>query len=199
MPRLARDRRGAAVVEFAMVSPVIFLLLVGFLDVVYIGRGHMRVQSTASQVGQIISQCTTIGGTDQAQIDAFAQSALSPYSTNRLNWAVVVTGLQVDASNNPSVKWTMDTRNAAQKASPDFATAATALPTGLRLSTDEMVFRTEVFANIDSTFFSSANGLLAGRLGERATMSRARSSMIHVSRSPSAAKLTNINSTEPCL
>lgn len=197
MPRLVKGRRGVAAIEFALASPLLFLLFVGFLDIVYLGRGHMRVQSTTSQIGQIISQCTTIGSGDTAQITAFAQNALRPYSDNGRGWAVVVTAIQVDASNKATAAWVMDSRTAAQKAS--FATAGPTLPANLQPSTDEMVYRTEVFANIESTLFTSANNLLAGRLGSRSSITLASSSLLHVSRSPSAAKLGNINSSESCL
>lgn len=61
-----KGRRGAAVVEFAIVAPLFFLLVLGFIE---LGRAFMvqQVLTNASRVGA--RQAITLGGT-QAEVES---------------------------------------------------------------------------------------------------------------------------------
>ena len=82
-------RRGAAVAEFAIVAPVFFLMVVGFIE---FGRALMvqQVLVNASRVGA--RQAITTGATS-AQV----QSAVQTYTSN-----LSVNGVTVTVSPNPS-------------------------------------------------------------------------------------------------
>lgn len=199
MRSLARDRRGIATVELAMVSPFLFLLLVGFLDVVYLGRGHLRVQTTATQVGQVVSQCKSIGSGDQAQIIALAQRTLRPFLERGRNWGVVVTAIRLNAQGQPRILWTMDNRTPGMRAYPRYASDGAALPANLTLGAEHIIFRTEVFAEIDATLFTARNSLLGDLMGNRLAVGNAASSVLHIGRAANADPLNTMNSAEACL
>ena len=82
-------RRGAAVTEFAIVAPVFFMMVIGFIE---FGRALMvqQVLINASRVGARMA--TTTGATTAA-----VQDAVEDYTTG-----VAVPGVSVAVSPNPS-------------------------------------------------------------------------------------------------
>lgn len=83
------QRRGLAVTEFAIVAPVFFLMIIGFIEV---GRALMvqQVLINASRVGARMA--TTAGATTGA-----VQTAVEDYTTG-----VAVPGVTVAVSPNPA-------------------------------------------------------------------------------------------------
>ena len=164
--RAARDRRGVAAVEFAVAAPFLMLVLLGFSDVVQMGRGHLRVQSAATQIGQIVSQCRQVSKGDEAQLVKLAESILGNV-TQGGGWSVVITAIGRDAQDKPFT-WSMPPApppSAAQSKGSE-------VPPGLDLRRDQVVFRTDVFAQVKTTFLY--------RTGN------ASGSALHMTRAPSA-------------
>ncbi len=87
--RNAKARRGAAVAEFAIVAPVFFLMVIGFIE---FGRALMveQVLVNASRVGARMA--STTGSTTSA-----VQSAVTDYATS-----VAVPGVSVTVSPDPA-------------------------------------------------------------------------------------------------
>lgn len=197
MRNLARDRRGIAAVEFALVTPVLLMLTVGFIDMVQVGRGHLRVQSTATQIGQVVSQCNRVSRGDETQIMDLAQRLLGPFAGAGKGWAVVVTAIGRDAQNN-AFTWSM--RRTTTGFTP--VSLGAQLPPNVTVGRNEAFFRTEVWADVETTFFSSMSDSLVHLLGNRpTTFDRASGSAFHITRAPSVADLraqTN-NTAEECL
>src|ERR1043165_1832558 len=83
------QRRGVAVVEFAIVAPVFFLMVIGFIE---FGRALMvqQVLINASRVGA--RQASTTGATTTA-----VQTAVQSYTTG-----VAVPGVTVTVSPDPA-------------------------------------------------------------------------------------------------
>jgi Flp pilus assembly protein TadG len=69
MPPVSKDRRGVAVVEFAIVAPVLIVLALATTDLVQFIRVQLRLDATAVQIGQLVSQCESI--TDSGDINQF--------------------------------------------------------------------------------------------------------------------------------
>lgn len=200
MPQLARDRRGIAAVEFALVTPVLLLVLVGYLDVVHLARGHLRVQTAAAQVGQIISQCTTVASSDRGHLNTLAQRTLQPFLKPNKRWALVVTAIGRDASGNPRQNWVMDNRAANGAAgNPNFASDGATLPTGYSLNVGQVMFRTEVFVELDPTVFTKTINLLAAKMAGFRSVVNAAGMAMHTSRAPDTSRLNTNTSTEACL
>jgi Flp pilus assembly protein TadG len=87
--RRRRQRRGAAATEFALIAPLFFLLIVGFIE---FGRALMvqQVLINASRVGA--RQAITTGATT-----AEVQTAVEEYTAG-----VAVPGVTVNVSPNPA-------------------------------------------------------------------------------------------------
>ena len=72
--RVVRDTRGAAIVEFALIVPVLIGLLLSILEVGYQGYVTAVVQGALSQA----SRLATIGGKTSADIEALIKSEVQP-------------------------------------------------------------------------------------------------------------------------
>ena len=83
------ERHGVAAVEFAIVAPVFFLLVIGFIE---LGRGLMvqQVLTNASRVG--VREAISLHGTSDAAVDAAVEYAEG----------VSVSGVAVTVTPDPS-------------------------------------------------------------------------------------------------
>jgi Flp pilus assembly protein TadG len=75
---LRRDQRGVTLVEFAMISPALCLVLIGILDLGYRAYVGSIVQGALHEAARM----ATVGGVTQAQIDARVQGRLQAFSRN---------------------------------------------------------------------------------------------------------------------
>ena len=81
---IAADRKGATIVEFALISPVLCVVLLGFIDLGY----RSYVSSVIQGALQEAARNATVGTKTGAQIDALVISRLksfSKYSTPVIN------------------------------------------------------------------------------------------------------------------
>jgi Flp pilus assembly protein TadG len=76
MRRVNRDRRGVAAVEFAIIAPVLILLALATSDLVQFIRSQLRLDETAVQLGQLVSQCDSISTGDTQQFWNYAQQII---------------------------------------------------------------------------------------------------------------------------
>jgi Flp pilus assembly protein TadG len=75
--RLRRDARGVTIVEFAMVAPVMLLLLLGLFDLGY----RMYAQSVLQGALHDAARMATVGGYSMTQIDSRVKTRLSNFAT----------------------------------------------------------------------------------------------------------------------
>jgi Flp pilus assembly protein TadG len=76
--RLAGDERGVTVVEFAIILPVLCMVLLGTLDLGYRSYVASVLQGALHEAARM----ATVGGVTQAQIDARVRSRLHAFSNN---------------------------------------------------------------------------------------------------------------------
>lgn len=75
--RLRDDRRGVTILEFAMVAPVMLLLLLGFFDLGY----RVYAQSVLQGALHDAARMATVGGYSMTQIDTRVKTRLSNFAT----------------------------------------------------------------------------------------------------------------------
>jgi len=75
---LRRDARGATIVEFAMVLPILCMLLLGLLDLGYRSYAASMVQGALHDAARM----ATVGSYSLAQIDARVKARLANFSTS---------------------------------------------------------------------------------------------------------------------
>jgi Flp pilus assembly protein TadG len=75
---LRRDESGATIVEFALILPVLCMMLLGTLDLGYRSYVSSVVQGTLHEAARM----ATVGGVTTAQIQTFVQNRLQAFSRN---------------------------------------------------------------------------------------------------------------------
>jgi Flp pilus assembly pilin Flp len=78
MRALRRDTSGATIVEFALILPVLCMMLLGTLDLGYRSYVGSVVQGTLHDAARM----ATVGGVTTAQIQTFVQNRLQAFSRN---------------------------------------------------------------------------------------------------------------------
>lgn len=73
--RLGRETRGIAAVEFALISPVFFLVVFGFVDLAY----TMYVRAMLEGTLQDAARLTTVGNQTAASVDTFVKNRMKSF------------------------------------------------------------------------------------------------------------------------
>jgi Flp pilus assembly protein TadG len=105
--------RGVAAIEFAIIMPVLLILLLGSIDAGRVIAVYMKVRAATETIGAITNICgniqnngpcqTSITTSGMQQITAATATVLSPYSSAPLS--VTVSQLSVNASGQATVSW----------------------------------------------------------------------------------------------
>lgn len=106
-PRLIRgwlsDRRGGALVEFALIAPVLLTLyLVGYDAASAVGA-YRKLATTTVQLANVAAQYTTMSASDVSNVFNASAQVMAPLPTSNLQ--IVLTEIKTDANKNPSVYW----------------------------------------------------------------------------------------------
>lgn len=101
--RLARDRRGSAAVEFALIIPVVMLLYYGMAEATQALLANRRVSSIATAVGDLTAQRTQLSRAQVDDIFNISAAALKPFPVSGLGIRVV--SIQTNANSVASVVW----------------------------------------------------------------------------------------------
>ncbi len=100
---LARDQRGIALLEFAIVLPVLVLLFVGGFQLMDAISAYRKVGKTVRTLADLTTQNTTITPGQADEILNAAQQVMTPYSLS--NATLRISQVQLDASSRATVSW----------------------------------------------------------------------------------------------
>lgn len=101
-------RRGLAAVEFAIVLPVLVLLVLGTVEVGRYAYLVMKLQNTAANVADIVSRPEQVAASDIAALFSAAPVMLRPFEAGD-NVRMFVSGVIVPAQDAPpEVAWQSD-------------------------------------------------------------------------------------------
>jgi Flp pilus assembly protein TadG len=108
LARFARERRGLAAVEFALLLPIMMTLFLGSVELTTAVAIQRKVTITARALADLSSQFTTIADSDMTNILNASSDIIAPYATGQL--ASVVSELSINAQGQATVVWS-DTLN----------------------------------------------------------------------------------------
>lgn len=80
--RIARDTRGATIIEFAMVSPVMCLLIVGGLDIAHTLYVGAVLQGAVQKASRDATLESGLDATVQARLDQFVRDQIEALASN---------------------------------------------------------------------------------------------------------------------
>ena len=100
--RLARDRRGAAAIEFAFIAPVLLSLYFVTMEVAQGIEANKKIARVASMTADLLTQQQTLSKSEVEAIMRIGEAILQPY--NRTKPTITVTAITITDENTPKVK-----------------------------------------------------------------------------------------------
>ena len=151
--RLARDTRGVAAIEFAMIVPVMFFLFVGSIEISNALTIDRRVTQAASSSADLIARAPP-AGLSTSDVDGqlvIVNQLMAPYDVNPLTVKIVsVVAQLVGGATQIKVDWSRDNKGASPYARNSLYSS---LPVGL-LTAGESVIVAEANYNYTPFIFS---------------------------------------------
>jgi Flp pilus assembly protein TadG len=111
--RFKASRHGVAAVEFALIAPVMLLMLLGTYEVAQAIAAKRKAVLTATTVANIVTQYTSISATlTMPDILNASASVLTPFAA--ANAIVVVSSISIDAQGKATIAWSQALNGAAR-------------------------------------------------------------------------------------
>ena len=185
-----RWRRGVAASEFALTAPVVALLMLGTVDLMLFMRAQVKVEGTAVQIGQIVSQCGRISTADVPDFWRLGTTLLSGVGevTSSSSAAVIITAVRNNNSAN-TVAWQQKSKSSATSAIGGSSGAAT-IPAGYTVPAGQLLIVTEVAAPVRQ-FVLSQTLVAAGVLPQTL-----QATTLYLSRTPDPTTVTSAPVTQ---
>lgn len=101
--RLARERKGAGAIEFAILFPVLIMLYIGAFEITIGLSVSKRVTRAAGAIADIVTQQQSVTKAVLAQMPSVATSIFVPYNSTSVK--LKITGITIDAGANAKVLW----------------------------------------------------------------------------------------------
>ena len=120
------SERGIAMIEFALVLPVLVVLFLGLVEFGEAYSTSRKITFAASSVSDLVSQARSVTNADLTDIALVADELIKPYRTD--NFGVVITSVVADNENNTTVGWSFARGTGATAKTEG---AAVTLPAGL--------------------------------------------------------------------
>jgi Flp pilus assembly protein TadG len=103
--RLARDVKGVAALEFALVVPIVIVVYAAGFEIAQASTVFRKLTDTTVQLANVTSQYSSVMTSDVNTIMGASSEIMAPYATTPLT--IVVTEVQTDASSKATVVWSV--------------------------------------------------------------------------------------------
>ena len=104
--RLRRDSAGFAAVEFALIVPVMIIMLLGVVETCEALSVDLRVITIANSTSLLVARCDNITNGELEDVLRISDSLLGKYSSDPLR--VQIVALHADAQGVVTVSWSYD-------------------------------------------------------------------------------------------
>ncbi len=101
--RFCRDREGVALVEFAMLLPVMLVAYVGMVEVVQLVMINRKVTQLTSALSDLTARVQSVAPADVENIFNAAQTILMPYDNSKASMAIA--SVVIDSAGVARVCW----------------------------------------------------------------------------------------------
>jgi len=154
--RLRRDERGVSAVEFALIAPVMIVILFGVIEISQLFTADRKVTRTTSTVADLVAQDDIITADEMTDIFTASGAIMQPYDTAGLQMRV--SSVVMDDKGKVAVDW-----SEGSNISPRAPGSVVSVPAGI-LQTNTSVIMAEVNYNYASTLGTFLSAPL--KLGE---------------------------------
>lgn len=97
-----KDSRGHAFVEFALMMPIMMLLLMGTLEVSMAYSAHRKMERTGASIADLLARQTSVPVETVESLFDISQVLITPFSADRFS---ITASYVVDDSGTPSTSW----------------------------------------------------------------------------------------------
>ena len=111
---LARDRSGAAAIEFALIVPVMFILFIGSYEAANVVLAYMKLEASAETVADLVAQTrvnTVLQSTDFTGITDLAKLVLTPLPTSGTQLKIAYASITYNTG-SPVIDWHLEVNSA---------------------------------------------------------------------------------------
>lgn len=102
--RFTSDIRGIAAIEFALVVPVMLVLLTGIIEISNLASAQRRVVEAAHAAADLIAQGSDFSSTDLSDILAASRYVMTPFDDS--NMTIGVASVRFDSDGDAYEDWT---------------------------------------------------------------------------------------------
>lgn len=101
--RFARDRRGLAALEFALIAPMMIVVLFGAIELTELLATNRRAENTTASVADVISRDTTVSNAEVTDLWNAASALMFPNASGPMKMRV--SSIQVETASSAKVLW----------------------------------------------------------------------------------------------
>ncbi|HVY84613.1 MAG TPA: TadE/TadG family type IV pilus assembly protein [Caulobacterales bacterium] len=101
--RFARETRGLAAVEFALIAPMMVFLLFGAVELIDALDVDQRVQNAASSLADVVSRDTEVSNTELNGLWSALDILMYPDSSSSMS--ACITSISIDSSGTAHTQW----------------------------------------------------------------------------------------------
>jgi Flp pilus assembly protein TadG len=135
--RLAGDERGASLIEFAMLVPLMLTLFVGALEISQAVAVDRKVSIAARSVADLTAQVTEVVDADLTNIFKAAEQVAYPFKAEKLK--IKISSVKIDADKVAKIVWGEGSGTGVTKRAPgDVVTAL--VPLGIRIPNTTVIW-----------------------------------------------------------
>jgi Flp pilus assembly protein TadG len=138
---LVDDSRGAAAVEFGLITPAILAIFFGTAELAQGVSIDRKLTITARALSDLVAQSTTISDTDMTNIFNASSAIMTPYSATPLKGRVSAVNINA-AGTTATVAWSSATANETARAVGDVVT----IPTALKVANTQVIWSEVTYA-----------------------------------------------------
>ena len=150
--RLLRDSSGQALVEAALILPMLVSVFLGVSEFSQAFTVKRRLEAAANTAADLVARTQTVATADLAGIKSMIDEMLKPYSATTLG--LTISSVVADQDNSTRVAWSYATGSGA---SARTSGAALPLPVGLTEANSSIIF-----AEVNYTFRSTLAQMIVG-------------------------------------
>ena len=142
---LRKNQDGAAAMEFVLISPFLFTLFLGVLEIGNVALAARKAQTVTSASADLVAQALTIEDDDMTDIFSAVNSIMSPFDSTQI--AVRISSISINLDDSVEVGWSDGLHTEALEEGNEFT-----LPSAIGLAGGSVIVSQTVLTHEPITF-----------------------------------------------